>query len=255
MTRTPLWKSIADTLTREIAQGQYGPGDKLPTESRLAERFGVNRHTVRHALATMVEEGLVFTRRGAGAFIVQRPAEYPIGRRVRYTANLAAAGRIPGRRARLLERRAASAREAEALRIATGDPVQVYEGESLADDQPIALFRSVFPAARLPDILDHLRATPSVTEALRRSGVPDYLRASTRLCARLADAAQAALLRIEEGDPLLRSDAVNIDLQGVPVEFGRAWFAGARVTLTVQNDAGEAFNPEPVHSAQETPRR
>jgi DNA-binding transcriptional regulator YhcF (GntR family) len=56
MGRAPLWTAIRDTLRQEIATGQYRGGDKLPTEARLADRFGVNRHTIRRALADLAEE-------------------------------------------------------------------------------------------------------------------------------------------------------------------------------------------------------
>ena len=82
--RTPVWQAIAASLRAEISEGRRAPGDKLPTEAQLAARFGVNRHTVRHALAHLVEAGLVRTRRGSGAFVAARPTDYPIGRRVRF---------------------------------------------------------------------------------------------------------------------------------------------------------------------------
>ena len=97
MTRTPIWKAIAETLSEEIAEGAYLPGTKLPTEAALSQRFGVNRHTVRHALASMAEDGLVRSRRGAGVFVTARPTEYPLGKRVRFSQNLMAAGRTPDR--------------------------------------------------------------------------------------------------------------------------------------------------------------
>lgn len=95
--RTPVWIAIASALREDISVGRYGVGDRLPTEAALAERFGVNRHTVRHALSKLVEDGLVRTRRGAGAFVAARPTDYPIGQRVRFHENLAAAGRRPGK--------------------------------------------------------------------------------------------------------------------------------------------------------------
>ena len=110
-----------------------------------------------------------------------------------------------------------------------------YHGLSLADDQPIAVFESLFPAGRLPGIADALRQTTGVTEALKRVGVPDYTRASTRLTALRANATQALHLQISEGDPVLKSTGVNVDGQGVPVEYGRTWFAGDRVTLTLEH--------------------
>ncbi|WP_298919663.1 phosphonate metabolism transcriptional regulator PhnF [uncultured Roseobacter sp.] len=235
MVRTPIWKSIATTLTAEIAQGHYAPGEKLPTEANLAARFGVNRHTVRHALGSLVSEGLVHTRRGAGAFVAQRPTDYPIGRRVRFHQNLAAAGRVPAKEVLTLLSRSAGPRECEALNLSAGDEVHVYEGLSLADGQPIALFRSVFPRTPFPDLLKDLNETKSVTAALERVGIEDYIRISTRLTAKQANATQALHLRISEGAPILRTVGINADLSGRPVEYGHTWFAGDRVTLTVSD--------------------
>lgn len=235
MTRTALWTSIAGTLRDEIAQGHYTPGDKLPTEAQLAARFGVNRHTVRHALSALVEEGLVLTRRGAGAFVSQKPTEYPIGRRVRYHQNLRAAGRIPGRTILHAETRLANALEIEALDLTEGDFVHVRQALSFADDQPLALGEGIFPAARLPDLHDLLDKHSSTTEALQHCGIEDYVRLSTRITAHAATATQAVHLLIREGDPVLRTVSIEATAAGVPIQYGTTWFAGDRTTLTLQD--------------------
>ena len=231
--RTPIWKAIATSLRSDIIEGLYGPGDKLPTEAVLAARFGVNRHTVRHALAALADEGHLHARRGAGVFVTTTPTDYPIGRRVRFHQNLRAAGRTPAKKVLLLETRVAHASEADALHLRPGTQVHVYEGLSLSENQPIALFRSVFPAERFPALLIHLGTDPSVTAALRHLGVADYTRASTRVNAKLATATQALHLQITEHAPVLRTISVNVDSEGVPIEVGRTWFAGDKVTLTL----------------------
>ncbi|MVO14352.1 phosphonate metabolism transcriptional regulator PhnF [Parasedimentitalea huanghaiensis] len=234
-TRTPIWKSICSALSSDIADGRYGSGDKLPTEAQLASRFGVNRHTVRHALKVMAEEGLVLARRGAGVFVAQRPTEYQIGRRVRFHQNLEAAGRMPAKEILLLETRKANARETETLQL-IGSEVHVYEGLSLSDGQPIGVFRSVFPADRFPNLLENLRKARSVTKALQAHGVTDFTRSQTSLTAKTASATIALHLRLSEGAPILRAVSVNVDPEGRPIEYGRTWFAGDRVTLTVKGD-------------------
>ncbi|WP_054301931.1 phosphonate metabolism transcriptional regulator PhnF [Gemmobacter sp. LW-1] len=236
MARSPIWKSIAGTLAAEIAGGLYRPGDKLPSEADLASRFGVNRHTVRHALAALAEAGTVHARRGAGVFVTARPTDYPLGRRVRFHQNVAASGRTPSRRLTRLETRPASTEEAEALALAPGALVHVMEGVSLADGQPLAAFRSVFPAETLPGLLALLEEHQSVTTALGALGVADYTRAETRLTAKRAGAVLALALQVQEGAPILRSVAVNVDAAGRPLEYGTTWFAGDRVTLTVTPD-------------------
>ncbi len=236
MTKPPIWKSIADTLATEIAGGHYRPGDRLPTEADLSARFGVNRHTVRHAIAALVDAGTLRTRRGAGVFVTSVPTEYPLGRRVRFHQNVAASGRAASRRLTLLDTRGCDAAEAAALILPPGAPVHVVEGVSLVDDQPLAVFRSVFDAARFPDLLVHMAAHRSVTRALSESGLADYTRADTRLTAKLVKPTMALMLQLPQGAPVLRSVAVNVDADGRPVEYGTTWFAGDRVTLTVNPD-------------------
>ena len=233
MARTPIWSAIAAGLTAEIANGSYAPGSKLPTEAQLALRFGVNRHTVRHALAALAEAGLVQPTRGAGVFVTSTPTDYPLGRRVRFHQNVLASGRSPSRRLLRSETRPASMAEAAALGLAPGDPVHLVEGVSLVDDVPVGLFRSVLPAVRFPAFPEAMARLGSITAALAEAGVADYTRASTRLTAKQADAVQALHLQVPQGAPLLRSVTVNVDADARPVEFGTTSFVGDRVTLTI----------------------
>jgi GntR family transcriptional regulator, phosphonate transport system regulatory protein len=236
MARTPVWQSIAQTLEAELGAGHYRAGDKLPTEAALSTRFGVNRHTVRRALGEMADRGLVRARRGAGVFVAAEPTLYPIGKRTRFHQNIRASGRLPQKRVLRIETRPSDAREAEALGLPPGAAVVVYEGLSLAGGVAVAHFESVFPAQRLPGLAEALSEVASVTEALKRVGVADYLRAETRINAERASSTQALHLALREGDPLLRSVALNTTPDGVAIEYGRTWFAGDRVTLTVAND-------------------
>ena len=238
MGRSPLWTAIRDQIAQDIARGHYGPGDRLPTEAQLSDRFGVNRHTLRRALADLAASGTVQARRGAGIFVRHRPTAYPLGRRVRFHQNLMAAGRVPDRRILLLETRSANTREAAALALAPDTQVHVFEGLSLADGAPIALFHSVFPAARFPALLDHLRDNPSVTAGFAAHGLSDYTRASTQITAKSATPTMAAQLQLAVGAAVLRTVAVNVDGAGQPIEYGRTWFAGERVALTLGADAG-----------------
>ena len=233
-----LWAGIAEALRREITEGARMPGDRLPTEAALARRFGVNRHTVRRALAALGEEGLVRSRRGTGSFVTAAPTRYPLGPRTRYHRDLRAAGRLPAKRLLALETRPATAEEAEDLLLERGAPVHAAEGISLADGRPVALFLSVFPGW-LEGLPAALRAPPSmsVTAALRACGVADYARAWSRITAVAAAAPEAVLLELAAGAPLIQVEGVNRAPDGRPVERGRARFAGERVALTADYEA------------------
>ncbi|MFR7797617.1 MAG: GntR family transcriptional regulator [Collinsella sp.] len=68
------YERLAGTLRDRIAAGIYARGDKLPSEMELMDESGLSRSTVRHALKVLVDEGLVRTERGRGAFVADTPA-------------------------------------------------------------------------------------------------------------------------------------------------------------------------------------
>jgi len=220
-----LWLGLRDALESDIASGQYRSGDRLPSEAQLSQRFGVNRHTVRRALADLADSGLVHARRGAGVFVTATVTDYPITRRTRFRANLLSAGQTPEKRLLRLE---------TCQRLEPGAPVHLWEGVSLADGVPIALFRSAFDATRFPDLPPALRRHQSVTAALAEMGLPDYTRKSTRLSAEIASAVRARHLHLRVGEPLLRAVSLNVDGDSRPVEYGRTWFAAERVQLLIE---------------------
>lgn len=67
----PLHKKVATLISKEIVNGQFLPGDKLPSEHELAQIFEVSRNVVREAIACLRADGVVISRQGLGAFVVQ----------------------------------------------------------------------------------------------------------------------------------------------------------------------------------------
>src|SRR3954451_23387238 len=111
-----LWRQIADRIRMGISSGAFGEGGRLPPEAELAQRFGVNRHTVRAAIAALIQEGVLRAEQGRGTFIAQRQRlSYPITARTRFSTGFE--GQIRERRSTLLDHAAepASQRVAEAL--------------------------------------------------------------------------------------------------------------------------------------------
>ncbi|MDP2135760.1 MAG: FadR/GntR family transcriptional regulator [Sulfuritalea sp.] len=68
-----LSEEVSGDLQRRITRGELKPGDRLPTEKALGDAFGVSRAVVREAIARLKADGLIETRQGSGAFIVEVP--------------------------------------------------------------------------------------------------------------------------------------------------------------------------------------
>ena len=84
-TGAPLWQFIADTVAEEIRERVFAPGDRLPTEAELALRFGAHRHTVRRALASLQDYGLLRIEQGRGTFVQEDIVDYPLSSRTRFS--------------------------------------------------------------------------------------------------------------------------------------------------------------------------
>ncbi|MEM9062435.1 MAG: phosphonate metabolism transcriptional regulator PhnF [Pseudomonadota bacterium] len=234
---SPIWQQIQRTLHSEIADGRFTPGDKLPTEAALAQRFGVNRHTVRRALAELSDEGLVHARRGSGVFVRAAPVSYRVGRRSRFSQNLKAAGLSGAREILRLDTAQASRADAEALTLKKGDPIHILESVGLIDDAPALFGLSLFPAAGLDEFPDALRQTGSITAALQACGIGNYRRAWTRLTAERATGNTARHLRISEGAPIIRAKSLNLTDDARPIEYAHTSFCADRVELLIEEGA------------------
>ena len=87
-----LWRQVADGIERGIADGAFAAGERLPGENEIAETYRVNRHTVRRALATLAERGLVRAERGSGTYVEAQRIAYPLRARTRFSEIVGAGG-------------------------------------------------------------------------------------------------------------------------------------------------------------------
>jgi GntR family phosphonate transport system transcriptional regulator len=230
-----LWRRVADSIEHGISAGVYASGARLPAETEIAESYRVNRHTVRRALATLAERGLVRAERGSGTYVEARPIPYPLRARTRFSEIVGAGGREP--RAELIASKleAADRDLARRLALAPGASLVRLDTLRLADRTPISRGTTWLPADRFPEAGKVYQRVRSVTRLLAHYGVADYRRKSTALTAGLVDATDAALLALAPGNPVMIIEAVDVDLEDRPILTTRSRFAAGRVTFVVEN--------------------
>jgi GntR family transcriptional regulator, phosphonate transport system regulatory protein len=229
------WRQIAESLGRDITEARF-PEGRLPTEPALAEQFGVNRHTVRRAIGMLADQGLVRVEQGRGTFVAGGHIDYLLGRRTRFSANLQREGREPGHRLLGTKRLSADAATARDLELAAGAFVVEMATLGHADGVPISYALHRFPAERFAGVADAFAATGSITAALKACGVADYTRRVTRLVARLPSEHEALHLEQPIARPVLHTEAINIDPDGVPIQRSLTVFSGDRVQVVVADE-------------------
>jgi GntR family phosphonate transport system transcriptional regulator len=230
-----LWRRIADDLEQAISLGTHTAGDRLPAENEIAARFGVNRHTVRRALAELTQRGLIRAERGSGTYVERQRLAYPIGARTRFSEIVGTAGRGPEGRLIGHACEPATTDIAKRLGLAAGDLVVRLEILRSADRVPISSATSWLPASLAADAARIYRARRSMTAVLAHYGIGDYRRQSTRISAATADALDAERLGLAPGRAVFIVDSIDVSPRGTPILTSRARLAADRVELVVES--------------------
>lgn len=238
-----LWRQVADQIRQSVLTG-LAANDRLPAEADLATRFGVNRHTVRAAIAALEKEGILRAEQGRGTFLNNRKRlRYPIGQRTRFSSGLE--NQSQTRSGKLLSSEAIPApdRVSAALSLPPQASVIQLSTVSAADGDPISAATSWFDAARFATIAEAYAETGSITASLARLGVDDYTRKSTAVEARHASSEDLDLLALSPGAIVLLTRSVDVDSGGHPIQYGESRFAADRVELLIDT-ASSALSQE-----------
>lgn len=231
-----VWRQIADRIRAAIWAGNYDETGFLPPETQLAADFSVNRHTVRAALQALAQEGLVQSLQGRGTMIMRREKfNFPLTRRTRFRQGLGDQAR--DLRGELLSSHEDVANAVLAKQLDLPEQAPLIRLETLAFADGLAISRSTawFPHQRFAGIDQIFARTQSITQALLHFGVEDYMRASTEISAIHGDVDDVAALGLTPGAILLVGKALNVDLEGRPVQYAISRFAADRVKFTIEN--------------------
>lgn len=221
---SPRYEEIARYVRKLVSRGQ--PGDRLPSDAQLCERFAVSRMTARHAVAQLENEGLLYRRRGQGTFISPRPVMRMLGSPLSFTESMQRRGRKASSRVLATGKIDPSAEDRETLQLKEGEKPILIQRLRLADAIPMAIERVVMtPSCAV--VLEEDLTTTSLHAAFERMGrLPT--RADAYVTARLADAGERRLLGLTAPAVLLSERRVISDQNGVPLEHTETLYAAER---------------------------
>ncbi|GAA3828975.1 GntR family transcriptional regulator [Streptomyces coacervatus] len=227
----PLYYQLAQQLEAAIEHGVLAPGNLLGNEIDLSTRLGLSRPTVRQAIQSLVDKGLLVRRRGVGTQVVHSQVKRPLELSSLYD-DLESAGQGPTTQVVRNEREPASPDVAAALAVAEGSEVIVLDRLRLTHGQPVALLCNHLPATLLDLDTARLEST-GLYRMMRTAGITLHSARQT-IGARSATAEEAARLDEEEGAALLTMQRTAYDDTGRPVEYGTHIYRASRYAFDFQ---------------------
>jgi GntR family transcriptional regulator len=227
-TFTPLYRQIKSLILQGLENGEWRPGEAIPSEMELAQRFSVSQGTVRKAVDEMAAENLVVRRQGKGTFVASHADPRT---RFRFLRLVPVVGDLRHPQSVPLEcwRAKAGQEVSRVLRMEPGAPTIIvrrilnFSGKPVVVDE-IYLPGEDFPGLTLEMLQDHQGSLYGLFET--RFGLR-MIRAEEKLRAVAADRASAQLLRVPEGTPLLSVERVAYTYGDRPVEWRRGLYSTA----------------------------
>ncbi len=210
----PLYYQLKEYLLKDIKEN-YRPGDLLPSEGEIEERYGVSRITVRKAVEELARDGIVAKKQGKGTFVLEQ--------KIQYDAN------IIGSLTQRLEKQnhKLHTRSIEYLLIEDEHHVKEMLGcdrllcikrYRTLDDKPFALMLNYIDADKVPGLKDEFDIESLYAFYAKRYGIKFY-HAEETVEAKAATKEQAKQLEMEDGAPLLSLKRLSYDKSHKPIEY------------------------------------
>lgn len=214
----PLYAQVREILARRLSDGEWRPGELIPSEHQLAQQLSVSQGTVRKALNELVAMNVLVRQQGKGTFVASHDAQRALFHFFHITAD-DGSKQLPESRVLGWSRRRINKREATLLQLPVGSRGIRIERLRELGGQPVIVETVLLPAVLFPDLAKSDKPLPNTLYQLYQHeyGVTIH-RAQEQLRAVAATQRDAELLNIEPGAPLLEIERVALTLQGKPVE-------------------------------------
>ncbi|MGW0579301.1 GntR family transcriptional regulator [Streptomyces sp. NPDC002920] len=230
----PPSRRIAEELRAAIESGRFAAGDKLPSERALAQQYGAARNTAREAIRILSEEGLVTARHGSGVFVREPQRLFRFGSD-RYSRSNRETGLTPfrlearrqGKEARIdvvgITRERPPRDIAERLGVSADEESVLHrENHYFADDEPVQIVSTYLRWAEA-------EGTPLTQPRTGKDGIYGRLeelghvmtRVRDEITARMPTPAEAEVLGLLSGVPVIEVLHTSLDQEGEPFEVSR----------------------------------
>ncbi|KRK65232.1 GntR family transcriptional regulator [Companilactobacillus tucceti DSM 20183] len=225
--KVPVYIQIHNRIRKEIELGKWTVGERIPSERQLAEDFNVSRMTLRQAIQTLVDEGILQRQVGSGTYVASSKVQEKMSGTTSFTEITEGQGKKPSSKTVSYHTADPSMSEIEKLKLSDGEQILRMERIRYADKQPICFEVTTIPI-KIVDNLDKNDITSSLYKALEDKAGLKLGSASQTVSAMLASEKIATLLNVKRGSAILRLRQITTLDDGTPFEYVRSQYAGDR---------------------------
>jgi GntR family transcriptional regulator len=231
---TPLYHQIRDLLLDEIQNGGFSPGERIPSEADLEAKYKVSRITVRQAIQSLVQEGLLYRQQGRGTFVARPKVRHSLNTLTSFSRQMLDRGMTPS--TKLIESEIVAARGLvqEALAVPDGTLVTKLRRLRLADEEVMGIQTAYIPVSLCPELADLIGDNISLYDLLRRKYDLRPVRAIENYTAVLLEPYEARLLDQKQRQPALAAERITYLADNRALEYVTSILRADRYTLTVE---------------------
>jgi len=227
MMKVPVYIQIHNEIRKEIESGKWAVGERIPSERQLSQDFDVSRMTLRQAIQTLVDEGILQRQVGSGTYVASSKVQEKMSGTTSFTEITESQGKKPSSKTVSYHVADPSISEIEKLKLKNGDQVLRMERIRYADKQPICFEVATIPIG-IVDSLNKKDITSSLYKALEDKAGLKLGNATQTVSAILASEKIANFLNVKRGSAVLRVRQITTLDDDRPFEYVRSQYAGDR---------------------------
>ncbi len=236
----PLYLQIQTLLERKIVAGEWKSGERVMSENEIAAKYNVSRVTARQAIEQLVAKNILYRSPGKGTFVCEHDLPYGFSTMMSFSRSLQAKGFSVETKVLNQGIAPASKEVAQKLVLEPDTEVVVVRRLRIVDGIPAAIHASYFSSRVFAKLLDADLTVESILEAAERIGQTTMAYSQDSLRAVPASVADAALLSVPPGTPMMELEGVVYDEQNTPCRYTKGIYRGDLFRLDVRNSRTSA---------------
>lgn len=228
--RNPIHMQLRELIREKIEEGEYKPGEMIPSERELSTIYGLNRITVRNAIAALVNEGLLKKVQGKGTFVIKPKIERDLYTLSGFGNTLLEKGVTPSTKLLYKGRRKAGKKFSRIFGIDPESEIYNITRLRMGENEPFALEDTYILFDTIENIEEIDFGTFSLYEAFKMSGFEPE-RAEQTLSLVKIDGVEAKLLQMANNSAVFLFECTSYEKGGKAVEFTRSYTRGDKCSF------------------------